>query len=72
MSVNLPRETQADFRISKVFSVGKLRASPSIELNNLLNANGVEAFNGRVNDTYPTPSRTQFGRYAKFNITLNY
>jgi hypothetical protein len=71
-SVNLPRETQIDFRISKVFSVGKLRAAPSIELNNLLNANGVEGFNGRVNDTYPTPTRTQFGRYAKFNITLNY
>ena len=63
---------QVDFRISKNFSLGRLRAAPSIELNNLFNANGVEAFNGRVNDTYPTPTRTQFGRYAKFKITLNY
>ena len=38
----------------------------------LLNANGVEAYNNRVNAVYPKPVRTQFGRFAKLNFQMTF
>jgi hypothetical protein len=71
-TVQLPRKTQVDFRFGKSFRRGKLNVTPSVDLINMLNANSVEAFNDRVNATYPGPVRTQFGRFARVNILINY
>ena len=71
-TVQLPRKTQVDFRLGKSFRRCKLNVTPSVDLINMLNANSVEAFNDRVNATYPGPVRTQFGRFARINILINY
>ena len=71
-SVNQDRKTQVDFRIAKTIRHNKLRVTPSVDFTNLLNANGIEAYNIVLNHLYPRPVRTQFGRFAKFTILMTY
>lgn len=71
-TVNMERNTQVDMKLAKNFSIGNLKLAPSLDIINLLNANGVEAYNNRVNAVYPKPVRTQFGRFAKLNFQLTF
>jgi len=34
--------------------------------------NGVEAFNTNINQFWPKPARTQFGRFAKLNLLVTF
>jgi hypothetical protein len=71
-SANMDRKTQVDFKIARTFRRNKLRLTPSVDFTNLFNANGIEAYNIVLNQYYPRPVRTQFGRFAKFTILMTY
>ena len=68
----LPRNTQIDMKIGKSIRAGRANFEPSFDIVNLLNANGVEAYNNPVNDVYPKPVRIQFGRFVKLNMLVTF
>jgi hypothetical protein len=74
----LPRETQVDMRVAKRIRRRRLSLTPSVDIINLLNGNGIEAFNtqvanaGVVNSNFPVPTRIQFARYLKLNMLMEF
>jgi hypothetical protein len=71
-TVNMERVSQTDMKVAKTFRVGRFRATPSVDLINLFNANGIEGYNSAINSTWPSPKRIQFGRLAKLNFLMTF
>jgi hypothetical protein len=66
------RQTQVDFKVSKVTNFGRYRLNTGVEFFNLFNGTGIQRFNNRVNATYPRVLEIQYARYAQLSAQLTF
>jgi hypothetical protein len=65
------RLNQVDVRLGKVFSHGRLRATPSIDIYNILNANPVTQQNNAF-ASWQQPQRILTARFARLSLRMDF
>jgi hypothetical protein len=65
------RINQVDFRVGKIFRYGNVRATPSLDVFNLLNANPVLAYSNAF-ATWQRPQQILNARFAKVSVQLDF
>jgi hypothetical protein len=71
-TVQEPRQTVADFRISRIFRMSGLRMEPKFDIYNLMNANDVLALNARYGPSWTQPTSILAGRLFKFGLQVDF
>ena len=66
------RQQQVDLRFARLFTVGRARFRPSIDLSNLLNAGSIYAANTGFGSQWLVPYEVQGGRLARINLQLEF
>ena len=67
-----PRQTLADVRVSRIIKVSRLRLEPKFDIYNLLNANNVLALNSRYGPVWTQPTSILAGRLFKFGMQVDF
>lgn len=68
----LPRQSQIDLRVAKAFQFGRYNITTGVDLFNLLNGNGIQLYNNRVNQSWPKPVTVQPARSVAVNAVVNF
>jgi len=63
---------QLDFRLTKIFRVGRSRTQGMFDLYNLLNASPFLTQQNRFGPAWQTPTQTLIGRLAKFGFQVDF
>ena len=65
------RITQVDLRIAKILQIGSIRATPQLDLYNLLNSNAVTTLSNAY-ATWQRPQAIMPARFIKVGLQLNF
>jgi hypothetical protein len=66
------RQQQVDLRFARLFTVGRARLRPSLDLSNLLNGGSIYAANSGVGSQWLVPYEIQGGRLARINVQFDF
>jgi hypothetical protein len=66
------RLNQLDYRVTKTFTIGGVRAQGQVEMYNLLNVSPVLVQNNAYGSAWQQPTAVLPGRFVKFGIQLNF
>jgi len=66
------RQQEVDLRFARLFTVGRARLRPSIDLSNLLNAGSIYAANTGFGSQWLVPYEIQGGRLARVNVQFEF
>jgi hypothetical protein len=66
------RQQQVDLRFARLFTVGRARLRPSVDLSNLLNAGAIYAANTGFGSQWLVPYEIQGGRLARINVQFEF
>ncbi len=67
-----PRINTLDVRLARNFKVGRVRAQPSLDLYNVLNASTTIVFNGTYGPNWQYANDILEGRLAKVTLKLDF
>ena len=71
-TTRLPRWTQVDFSVRRVFTIGNYRVDGSLDMFNLLNGSTVLDYNRNFGPTLYRPTQILQGRLLRFSSTLQF
>jgi hypothetical protein len=66
------RQQEVDLRFARLFTVGRARLRPSLDLSNLLNAGSIYAANTGFGSQWLVPYEVQGGRLARINVQFEF
>jgi hypothetical protein len=66
------RQQQVDMRFARLFTIGRTRMRPSLDLSNLLNAGSIYAANTGFGSQWLVPYEIQGGRLARINVQIEF
>jgi hypothetical protein len=67
-----PRLNQTDFRVTKIFTVGKMRIQGNFDAYNLFNNSAILTLNTTYGPAWQTPNSVLQGRLVKFGAQLTF
>ena len=66
------RRTQVDFRLAKIFRLGRTRTDVGVDFYNLFNSNYALTYETTYGATWLNPTSILSPRFARFNVTVSY
>jgi hypothetical protein len=66
------RQQQVDMRFARLFTIGRTRMRPSLDLSNLLNAGSIYAANTGFGSQWLVPYEIQGGRLERINVQIEF